>query len=155
MTEVLLSGSDVQTTGVGAETLSYSGATVNSKDVAVVGKYIDAITLEDALDGSGGLASNYQLPSLDSLNAPVLIMPKTVSLSASKIYDAGVDLTGYVSLSTGIGIETLSYSGASSSSKDVAVAGKYIDAILEDASDGTGGLAVIIYYHWMHRLLLF
>ena len=76
----------------------------SSKDVAVVAKYIDAITLEDALDGSGGLASNYQLPSLDWLNAPVLISEKTVGLSASKIYDAGVDLTGYVSLSTELGL---------------------------------------------------
>ena len=139
----VLSGDDVLiTTGVGTETLSYSGATSSSKDVAVSGKYIDAITLEDALDGTGGLASNYHLPSFDSLNAPVVISPKTVGLSASKIYDAGVDLAGYVSLLTGVGSETLTYSGATSSSKDVAVSGKYIDAItLEDAMDGSGGLA--------------
>ena len=139
----VLSGNDVLiTTGVGSETLTYSGATSSSKDVAVSGKYIDAITLEDALDGTGGLASNYHLPLLDTLNAPVVISSKTVSLSASKIYDAGVDLAGYVSIVTGVGTEALSYSGATSSSKDVAVSGKYIDAItLEDAMDGSGGLA--------------
>ena len=104
----ILTGADLSiTAGVATESLSYSGATVNSKDVAAVGKYIDAITLEDALDGSGGLASNYQLPSLNEINAPVVISPKTVSLSASKIYDSGHDLTGYVSVATGVGTESL------------------------------------------------
>ena len=139
----ILSGADVSiTTGVGVETLSYSGGSASSKDVVVSGKYIDAIVLENGLDGSGGLASNYHLPSLDALNAPVTISQKMVGLSASKIYDAGVGLAGYVELTTGVGAETLSYSGATSSSKDVAVTGKYIDAIvLEDALDGSGGLA--------------
>ena len=138
-----LSGNDVTiSTGVGSETLNYSRATASSKDVAVSNKYINAVTLVDATDGSGGLASNYQLPSLDSINAPVTISEKTVGLSASKIYDAGVDLTGYVMLSTGVGGETLSYSGATASSKDVAVSNKYIDAVtLVDATDGSGGLA--------------
>ena len=127
---------------VGVETLSYSGGSASSKDVVVSGKYIDGIVLEDGLDGSGGLASNYHLPSLDTLNAPVTISQKMVGLSASKIYDAGVGLAGYVELTTGVGAETLSYSGATSSSKDVAVTGKYIDGIvLEDALDGSGGLA--------------
>ena len=56
--------------------------------MVVSGKYIDGIVLEDGLDGSGGLASNYHLPSLDTLNAPVTISQKMVGLSASKIYDA-------------------------------------------------------------------
>ena len=121
----ILSGADVSiTTGVGVETLSYSGGSASSKDVVVSGKYIDAIVLEDGLDGSGGLASNYHLPSLDALYAPVTISQKMVGLSASKIYDAGVGLAGYVELTTGVGAETLSYSGATSSSKDVAVTGK-------------------------------
>ena len=128
-------------TGVGTESLSYSGATVNSKDVAVAGKYIDAITLEDALDGSGGLASNYQLPTLDVSNAPVTISAKEVGLSASRIYDGSELLSGSdVTITTGVGAETLGYSGATVNSKDVAVVGKYIDAItLEDALDGSGG----------------
>ena len=127
-------------TGVGTETLSYSGATSSSKDVAVSGKYIDAITLEDAMDGSGGLASNYQLPVLDASNAPVTIGAKTVGLSASRIYDGSKVLSGDdVLITTGVGTETLSYSGAVSSSKDVAVSDKYIDAItLEDATRWNG-----------------
>jgi len=139
-----LSGPDVSiTTGVEGETLSYSGATVSSKDVAVAGKHIDAITLENALDGSGGVASNYQLPSLDAVNALVSITPKVVELSASKIYDALLTLTGSdVTIITGVGEETLSYSGATASAKDVVATGNYIDSIiLEDAIDQSGGLA--------------
>ena len=138
-----LTGGDLTiATGVGSETLNYSGAVASSKDVAVSNKYINAITLVDATDGSGGLGSNYKLPSLDSVNAPVTISEKTVGLSASKIYDAGVDLTGYITLSTGVGSETLSYSAATASAKDVAVSNKYIDAItLVNAIDGSGGLA--------------
>ena len=109
-----LTGSVSLLTGVGSETLSYSGATVSAKDVTVSNKYIDAITLENATDGSGGLAGNYQLPSLNVLNAPVSIGTKEVSLSGSKTYDGGVNLTGSdVSISTGVGSETLSYSAVS------------------------------------------
>ena len=139
-----LSGTDVTiATGVGSETLSYTGASSSSKDVAVANKYIDAITLTDATDGSGGLASNYQLPSLDSTNAPVTINTKTVGLSADRIYDGTVDLLGsVVTITTGVGSETLTHTGTTSSSKDVAAANKYINAItLTDATDGSGGLA--------------
>jgi hypothetical protein len=76
--------------------------------VAVSNKYIDAITLVDATDGSGGLASNYELPSLDANNAPVSISAKTVGLSASRIYDGSVNLTGEdLTITTGVGSETL------------------------------------------------
>jgi hypothetical protein len=141
---VNLTGEDLTiTTGVGSETLSYSGATSSAKDVAVSNKYIDAITLVDATDGSGGLASNYQLPSLDSVNAPVSISAKTVGLSASRIFDGSINLTGAdLTITTGVGSETLTYSGATASSKNVAVSNKYIDAIsLSDATDESGGLA--------------
>ncbi|MDG1139035.1 MAG: YDG domain-containing protein, partial [Opitutales bacterium] len=139
-----LSGTDVTiSTGVGSETLTYTGASSSYKDVAVANKYIDAITLTDATDGSGGLASNYQLPSLDSTNAPVTINTKTVGLSAERIYDGTEDLLGSdVIITTGVGVETLTHTGTTSSSKDVALANKYINAItLTDASDGSGGLA--------------
>ena len=140
----ILSGTDVSiSTGITGETLGYSGATVSSKDVALSDKFIDAIVLEDAIDGSGGLASNYQLPILNVSNAPVSISTKEVGLSASRIYDGSKILSGAdVSITTGVGVETLSYSGGSASSKDVVVSGKYIDAIvLEDGLDGSGGLA--------------
>ena len=87
------------TTGVGSETLTYNGATSNDAHVATAGKYLNAITLGNASDGSGGLASNYQLPTLNVANAPISITPKTVSLAvAPKVYDASTDMTGYVSI---------------------------------------------------------
>ena len=138
-----LIGSDVTiTTGVGSETLTHTGTTSSSKDVAVSNKYIDAITLTDAVDGSGGLASNYQLPNLDSNNAPVLISARIVSLSADRVYNGSLDLIGTdVTITTGVGSETLTHTGTTSSSKDVAVSNKYIDTItLTDAIDGSGGL---------------
>ena len=98
------------TTGVGSETLTHTGTVSSSKDVAVSNKYIDAITLMDAVDGSGGFASNYQLPALDSVNAPVTIDAKTVELSASRIYDGSENLIGSdVTITTGVGSETLTH----------------------------------------------
>ena len=49
------------TTVLVGETLTYNGATSNDAHVATAGKYLNAITLGNASDGSGGLASNYQL----------------------------------------------------------------------------------------------
>ena len=97
----------------------------------------------DAVDGSGGLASNYQLPSLDSVNAPIVIDAKTVGLSASRIYDGSENLIDSdVTITTGVGVKPLPHSGTTSSSKDVAVSNKYINAItLMDAVDGSAGLA--------------
>ena len=119
-------------------------------------KYIDAITLVDAVDGTGGLASNYQLPSLNAINAPVTISGKTVGLSASRIYDGSINLTGKdLTISTGVGSETLNYSGATASSKDVAVSNKYIDAVtLVDAlMDREVWLVIINCQVWMRLML--
>ena len=227
------------TTGVGSETLTYNGATSNDAHVATADKYLNAITLGNASDGSGGLASNYQLPTLNAANALVTINPKTLTLTltnsgysqvydgdaaaditpawsfngfisgdtsatiaytgrnyntanvttanlitvsglsitsvaggnssapedyvldsttktvnatitpktvslavAPKVYDASTDMTGYVSITTGVGSETLTYNGATSNDAHVATAGKYLNAItLGNASDGSGGLA--------------
>ncbi|PKO92016.1 MAG: hypothetical protein CVU16_07565 [Betaproteobacteria bacterium HGW-Betaproteobacteria-10] len=83
-------------TGVGTETLTFSGATANSKNVGA-GNYVDAITL---LDGTnGGVVSNYQLPSLASTNANnvVSFTPKVLSISgitaADKTYDGNSTAT--------------------------------------------------------------
>ena len=53
------------------ELLGYSGATANSKNIADnATNYIKTITL---LNGTGGLAPNYALPTLNHVNAPVTI----------------------------------------------------------------------------------
>jgi ABC-type Fe3+ transport system substrate-binding protein len=229
-----LSGDVTISTGVGTETLSYTGATASNAHVATADKYIDAITLADG--GNGGVASNYQLPTLDAANAPVTITTatlipslsnagysqtydgdttadltptwtfsglvsgdtdaalsyaaaayndkdvldanqitvsglnltgitggngsqvsdyvldgtsktvaatitaKTVTLTAGKTYDGSTDLSGDVTISTGVGTETLSYTGATASNAHVATADKYIDAITL-ADGGNGGVA--------------
>jgi hypothetical protein len=87
------------TLALGSETLTYSGATSASShvsgpdgDTATNDNYMNAITLVNATDGSGGLASNYQLPTLNVANAPVTIttatLTPTVSNSGySQVYD--------------------------------------------------------------------
>jgi filamentous hemagglutinin family protein len=82
-------------TGVGSENLAYSGAVANDAHV-LTGTSIGAITL---IDGSGGLASNYVLPTLDAANAAVTITPAPLTASATitgahKVYD------GFVAAST-------------------------------------------------------
>ena len=38
--------------------------------------------MKDSIDGSGGLASNFSLPTLDALNAPVVIEPASLIIQA-------------------------------------------------------------------------
>jgi len=71
------------------ETLTYTSATANDKHVATVGKFVNAITLANATDSSGGVATNYQLPTLDLANAPVTITTRPIDITAvatSKTY---------------------------------------------------------------------
>ena len=127
-----LSGAVTIVTGVGSETLTYTDAVASDANVATAGKKINAIALADG----SGLASNYQLPTLSSESAPVTIKPKTVMLSASKTYDSTTDLSGAVTIVTGVGSETLTYRDAVASDANVATAGKKISSIA--LADGTG-----------------
>ncbi|RAZ47389.1 hypothetical protein DP175_03810 [Polynucleobacter paneuropaeus] len=139
-TTTLTGAQVVITTGVGSQTLSYTGATANDANVATANKYISAITLANATDSSGGLASNYALPTLNNANAAVVISPKVVGLSAAKIYDATTALTGnQVTITTGINGQSLSYTGATANDSNVVTAGKVISAIT--LVNGTGGIA--------------
>ena len=64
-------GTGVTVNGI-TELLGYSGATAYSKNIADNGiNYINAITLLNG--GTGVLASNYALPTLNHSNAPVTI----------------------------------------------------------------------------------
>ena len=79
-------------TGVGAETLIYTNATANDAHVATANKFISMLTLANATDNSGGLASNYQLPTLEATNAPATITTKTltptlINVGLTKVYD--------------------------------------------------------------------
>ena len=131
-------------TGVGTgdkvETLTYTNATANDANVATANNYVKTITLTDGTGENGGLASNYQPPTLDSANAPVTITAKTVTLSASKNYDGTTDLTEKVTIQTGVGTgaqaQTLTYTNATASDAHVASTKKYINTI--NLGDGTG-----------------
>ncbi len=91
-------------------------------------------------DGTnGGLASNYALPTLNRTNAPVTINARTVGLSASKEYDGNTSLSGKVTITTDVGSETLTYTGAAANDANVATTNKFISAIT--LANGTGGLA--------------
>ena len=82
-------GTDVTVNGI-TELLGYSGATTYSKNVVDnASNYIKTITL---LNGTGGLAANYALPTLNHSNAPVTVTQKALTMSglsvaASKVYD--------------------------------------------------------------------
>ena len=75
--------------------------------------------------------------NISYVNDVLTINPKTVSLSANKTYDGNTNLTSAVSISTGIGTETLSYTAATASDANVVTASKYINSItLEDGLNG-------------------
>ncbi|NBQ70527.1 MAG: hypothetical protein EBU46_17520, partial [Nitrosomonadaceae bacterium] len=85
-------------TGINGESLTATGATASDAHAATADKFISTITLAD---GSGGLASNYKLPTtLDSASAPVTINPApltavaSISGSLTKTYDGTTDASG-------------------------------------------------------------
>jgi hypothetical protein len=129
------------TTGIGAETLTFSGATAQSKNVGA-GNYIDAITL---LDGTnGGVASNYQLPGLTSASADNVanITPKTLTLAGITAADKTYDGTTSATLTLGgllglVGSETLSLSAVGTFADPNVGIGKTVLAQLALA-DNTG-----------------
>lgn len=104
----VLSGNQVNFVGlVGNETLTYTGATANSKNV-VAGNFISAITLANG--SNGGLASNYQLPTnLNASSAPANITPKPLSVNSQwvfandKAYDGTTATSADVLLGAGMG----------------------------------------------------
>ena len=81
-------------------------------------------------------ATDYVLSNTNSaLSAN--ITPRSLSLSAEKVYDGTTELTGYVGLGNLVSGESLNYSGAVASNAHVATASKYISAIT--LQNGSGG----------------
>jgi autotransporter-associated beta strand protein len=110
---------------------TYASADYNSKDVVSANQ---VTVLGGTLIGSD--ARNYSISPITRINA--VIVPKTVSLSASKIYDGLTDLSGSVDLQTGVGKEVLGYTGAVASDAHVSASNKYIAAI--SLADGASAL---------------
>lgn len=129
-----LSGGQVTIdTGIGGESLTYTGATASSKNVADnATNYINAITLAD---GSGGLSSNYQLPTLSAANAPVTINKADLVLSGTRIYDATTVVAGSVLTAAGVNGETFDVTGAGDSSN---LASKNANAAPQTLASVTG-----------------
>ena len=143
-----LTGAVTIVTGVGSETLSFTGAVSSDANVVTTGKYITAITLVSGSGNNPGLASNYVLPTLNSTNAPVTINPVTAlvvvgATAQNKTYDG---TTAATLLNTGrlqglIGTQTLVLTEAGVFSS--ANAGTTVSITMRDAiADGAnGGLA--------------
>lgn len=143
-----LTGDVTVTTGVAGETLGYSGATALGAHVATAGNFINALTLTDGT----GLATNYALPVLNVVNAPVAITQRVltaalVNNSITKIYDGTTNapdgftpaytLSGFALGDTAAALShlTLGYDNA-----DVATASQIIiDGLSVDSITGTLG----------------
>jgi hypothetical protein len=64
--------------------------TYNARDVNANGSnFLTSVTLADATDGSGGLAGNYQLPTLNLATAPAIINKSTLGITGSRVYNGG------------------------------------------------------------------
>ncbi len=86
-----------------------------------------------------GLYSDQQGYAVSYAPGDLVIHPATVTLSATKVYDGSTDLTGSVTIQTGIMGESLNYTGAQSNDAYVATSDKYINTLT--LLDGAGGLA--------------
>ncbi len=133
---------------VSGETLDYSGALASSSHVSTANKYVSAITLIDG--AGGGLAGNYQLPTLNNANAPVTINAATLTPTISntgvtRAYNGATasgmtptwSFAGLVSDDTAA---TLTYTGNDYNSKDVATANTVtVSGLTISAVTGTNG----------------
>ena len=111
--------------------------TFNSKNVAEA----NSVTFS-GLTLSGAQAGNYTLTVQSPVSAH--ITPKTVTLSASKIYDGTTALIGsQVTILGTLGSEVLAFSAAASNDAHVGTLGKYISTIAlnDGGANATVGLA--------------
>jgi filamentous hemagglutinin family protein len=144
---------------VGTQTLTYTGATASDAHVATANKYISAIALADGLNG--GLASNYQPPSLASASPgvnTVTISAKTLTPTLSntgvtKEYDgatgAPTDFNpsySFNGLVSGDTAATLTPTAMAYNSKDVATANKItVSGLTISGITGSNGSVITDY----------
>ena len=143
-----LTGQVSITTGISSggitEDLNYENAVSNNKNVVTAqSKYLSGITLTD---GVNGLAKTYDDTDLGRIiEAAVTITPKQVKLSASKVFDGTTTLSSVNIFTDGddgyLGGETLTFSGAHSTSIHVENGNRIRQITLEDGTDGNGGIA--------------
>jgi hypothetical protein len=115
--------------GDSAAVLTNTGVAYNSKNVTEANKVtVSGLAIASITGSNSSQATDYVLDQT-SKEIAASITAKSVSLSATKTYDGTDSLTGYVTIGGLVGSETLTYSGATASSKHVATADKYISAI--------------------------
>ena len=92
-------------------------------------KSVTVTNIINNINGNNGNISNYNLtnPIISSLVAN--INKKIVTLSATKIYDSTTNLTGKVTITTGVSNETLNYENASANDANVAYPNNFIKSI--------------------------
>jgi hypothetical protein len=118
-----------------------SGSLQGSDTIAVLdsisagGKGTDADSYKTTVDDSHYSNGNYAISKFDGT---LKIAQKQVKLTGAKTYDGNTNLTGnQLSIETGIGTETLTYSNASINSKDVKDNGSnYVKAVTLENDTG-------------------
>ena len=130
---------------IGSETLNYTGATANIKDV-LGASYIDALTLQDG--SNGGLAANYQLPGLTAASAgnSASITAKPLAMTGHAAKDKTFDGLTAAVISLGtlnglVGAEALTVSGTGAFNDANVGTGKTVTITLALADGANGGLA--------------
>ena len=113
------------------ETLTYSGAQLSDRNVTTANKYVTNLTLANG--SNGGLASNYELPSLsayDATNNSATVSARALGVSVSKVYDGlGTATAAQTTLSNLASGESLTMSNVTLSDAHVATANKYVSAL--------------------------
>jgi hypothetical protein len=115
---------DTTTRLFGSDTLSGGTFTFANVDAGINKTVnVSSVTISDGNNGG-----NYTVSYVS--NATSRITPKLVSLSAMKVYDESVDLSGRVTINTGIAGQVLGYSSAQANSAEVDAVGNFIRQIV-------------------------
>ena len=145
-----LSGKVSVGTGVGLETLNYTGALASDAHVATANKAISAITLANGTGGYGGVVSNYQLPELGSSTAPVTITAAPLRANAAiggtltKVYDGGTGTTGPTASVTGNVSGAVAGDSLSLNTSGVSLAYNSKDVVTANQITVTSGNATLV-----------
>jgi hypothetical protein len=119
-----------------AASLNYTAANYNTPNVSTANSITVSGMSVASITGTNNSASTDYVLNSSSKNIAASITPKTISLSATKTYDGTTSLSGAVSITTGVGNETLTSTNAIASDAHVVTANKYITAIT--LANGTG-----------------
>jgi len=115
---------------IGSESVTGVTLAYATKDVSRLNGVVQSnktITVGGAVATSGTRLTDYAINYVN--NTASTITPRSVSLSASKMFDDTNNLNGFVSVSTGLSGEVLGYAGALAFSSRMEFIGNYISQI--------------------------